>query len=53
MGVLAHSVSMPHALQVWGIVAFIFIQVFHNLQADKRIQLHTFFFLYSTKTYPT
>ena len=27
---------MPHALQVWGIVAFIFIRVFHNLQADKR-----------------
>ena len=28
MGVLVHSVPMPHALQVWGIVSFILSKVF-------------------------
>ena len=44
MRTMAHSVSLPHAIQVWGIVAFILVRSFHNLQQINESQLHTFFF---------
>ena len=28
--------AYPHTIQVWGIVSFVLVQVFHNLQVDIR-----------------
>ena len=36
-------VHTPHTIQVWGIVAFILVRSFHNLQQMNGNQLHTFF----------
>ena len=35
--------TYPHTIQVWGIVSFILLRVFHNLQQINGNQLHTFF----------
>ncbi|MBE6198517.1 MAG: radical SAM protein, partial [Rikenellaceae bacterium] len=42
---LCRSWRTPHTIQVWGIVSFILLRVFHNLLRDKRNRLHTFFFI--------
>ena len=36
---------IPHTVQVWGIVSFILLQVFHNLLTDKRKATPHFLFL--------
>ena len=38
--------ACTHTIQVWGIVAFVLVRSFHNLQQINEIHLHTFCFKY-------
>ena len=43
-----HSAYQPHTIQVWGIVAFILVRSFHNLQQINEINSTLSFCEYPT-----